>query len=256
MKKIIIANWKMNPKTLKEAKRLFKDTQKFAGEHKNAEIIVCPPFVYLPEIFGGKKFGNLRLGAQDCFWQNEGAYTGEISPAMLKNLKVNYVIIGHSERRVNLGETDEMINKKIRMALKEKFKVIFCVGERKRDEAGDYFNFLKKEIETGLSQTPSDLLNGLLIAYEPIWAISSGKNAKADTPDDLFKTVIFIRKVFAGMFGKSSAFSVPILYGGSVNQQNAKRFLEIEGIRGLLVGGASLSSKKFTDIISAVAAGT
>jgi triosephosphate isomerase len=249
MKSFIIANWKMNPQTFEEAKRLFNDIQKDIARSKNTEIVICPPFVYLLGIFKNQSSKNLKLGAQDCFWNNKGANTGEISPAMLNNLGVRYVIVGHSERRLSFGETDEMINRKIKAALKENLKVIFCVGEKERDDAGEYFSFLKREIENGLAKIPNICLKNILVAYEPIWAISSSGNAMADTADDLFKIAIFIRKILSGMFGKTSAFNIPLLYGGSVSPRNAKQFLEVEGIKGLLVGGASLNPKKFTDIV-------
>jgi triosephosphate isomerase len=195
---------------------------------------------------------NLKLGSQDVFWEEEGSYTGEISAKMLKNLGVEYVIIGHSERR-RLGETDEAINKKIRQALKNHLKVIFCVGEFERDDENKYFQFVKNEISKGLDKVPTRLLKNLIVAYEPIWAISSvNKSGKArfnaDTPENAQEMAIYIKRVLVSLFGKIVQKS-PVLYGGSVEAENAASFLKKEGIEGLLVGRASWSAKTFGELL-------
>jgi triosephosphate isomerase len=256
MKKLIIANWKMNPQTVKEAAELFNATARTARKIKNTKVVICPPFVYLG-LFAKKfqvpssKF-QVQLGSQDIFWEDSGSYTGEVSAKMLKNIGVQYVIIGHSERR-RLGETDEMINKKIKQALQNSLKVIFCAGEWERDEAGNYLQFVKDEIKKGLKKIPAKLLKNLIIAYEPVWAISSvAKSGKArfnaDTPENAQEMAIYVKRVLVSLFGKICR-NVPVLYGGSVDEKNAAAFLKKEGIDGLLVGRASWSAKLFEEIL-------
>jgi len=253
MKKLIVANWKMNPQTLKEARELFNGVSKYAKKIRNSKIVVCPPFVYLG-FFSKNQI--LFLGAQDVFWENPpaggGSYTGEISAKMLKNLGVKYVIVGHSECR-QLGETDEIINKKIKQALKNKIKVIFCVGELKRDEGGEYLQFVKDEIIKGLDRIPAKLFKNLVITYEPVWAISSSAKSdkaqfNADTPENAREMAIYAKRVLVSVFGRI-ARNVPVLYGGSVDAKNAASFLNKEGIGGLLVGRTSWNAKTFGELL-------
>jgi len=254
MKKIIVANWKMNPPSLKEAKEIFNGIKKAANKLSKVEAVICPPFVYLSAV--SSQSSAVRLGAQNIFYENPpaggGAYTGEISLAMLKDFGVKYIIIGHSERRsppVGGGETDEIINKKVKSALEEGFKVILCIGEKERDLNGEYLNFLKMQINEGLKGISKKLLNNLLIAYEPVWAISSNAGAKADSPEAAMQTAIFIRREFLPIIGNQAARNIPILYGGSVNPENAGGFLKRAGMQGLLVGGQSLIPKNFGEIL-------
>ncbi len=252
--KIVILNWKMNPISLNEAENLWgfvNDTSLKNG----LTVVVCPPFLYFPR--EKAKLKNVFLGAQDCFWENKGPYTGEISPLMLKDLGAKYVILGHSERRENLNETDEMINKKIKASLKAGLKTVFCVGEKIRDQKFDYFNFLKGQIERGLQDLPLHYFKNLIIAYEPVWAISSNQapstsseqNAETETTDDLLTITIFIRKTLFNLFNTQKIFDIPILYGGSVNKNNFKDFLNMEGISGILVGAASINKKELCSIL-------
>lgn len=241
MKKIIVANWKMNPKTAKEAKKLFKSVSGFAKKSKKTEIILALPFVYL-SLFGKNK---IKLCGQDVFYKEQGAYTGEISPAMLKSLGVNYVIVGHSERRWKCDENDELINKKIKAGLKAGLKVILAIGEKQRD-GSEFWKFLKNQIKNDLSDVPKKLAKNLIIAYEPVWTIGTKKPIY---PKDLLETAIFIRRVLLDIFDRKTALGAKILYGGSVEPENAEKFLEVEGISGLLVGGASLDAEKFKQII-------
>lgn len=245
-KKIIVANWKMNPQSLKEAKEIFNGIKKAASKLPKVETVICPPFVYLSAF--SFQSSAVRLGAQNLFWEKKGAYTGEISPAMLKNSGIKYVIIGHSERRA-LGETDEMINKKVKAALGEGLNVILCVGERERDLDGEYLNFLKMQINEGLKGISKKLLANLLVAYEPVWAINSNANARADNPEAAMQIAIFIRRELLPLIGNQAARNIPILYGGSVNPENAGGFLEKAGMQGLLVGGQSLLIKNFGEIL-------
>ena len=251
-KKIIVANWKTNPRSLKEAKEIFNGIKKAASKLTRVEAVVCPPFVFLSEIVrhsvSNRRTPSVRLGAQNVFYEKKGAYTGEISPVMLKDFGVKYIIIGHSERRA-LGEADETVNKKIKSALEEGFKVILCIGERERDLDGEYLNFLKMQINEGLKGVSKKLLNNLLIAYEPVWAISSNAGAQADNPESVMQIAIFIRRELLPLIGNQAARNIPILYGGSVNPENAGDFLERTGMQGLLVGGQSLIPKNFGEIL-------
>jgi len=249
MKKLIVANWKMNPSTPEEARELFNGVSKIAKKIRKAKIVICPPFIYL-SLF--PKNPKISLGSQDVFWEDSGSYTGEVSARMLKNLGVEYVIIGHSEKR-RLGETDEIINKKIKQALKNKLKVIFCVGELERDEGGEYLQFVKDEIIKGLDKIPAKLFKNLIIAYEPVWAISTnGKSGKArfntDTPENAQEMAIYAKRVLVSIFGRI-ARNIPVLYGGSVDAKNAASFLNKEGIDGLLVGRASWNVKTFGELL-------
>lgn len=232
MKKIIIANWKMNPDSLNEAKKIFNKIKIAAEKLKKVETIICPPFTYLSAL--------RTTGAQDVFYEDKGAYTGEISAKMLKDLGVKYVIIGHSERR-EMGETNEIINKKIKASLKAGLKIIFCVGEKKRDGEDEYLNFVKNQINKGLKNIPKKFFKNLIIAYEPVWAISSQKGARADNPGSAFEIAVFIKRTLLQ--------KIPILYGGSVNPENARGFLEQSGMNGLLVGSQSLIPENFIKIL-------
>ncbi len=253
MKKLIVANWKMTPLTASEAEKTFLETERAAGKMRKIDVAVCPPFVWLPvlnEIKRSRK--KVALGSQDVFWENSsagGSFTGEISPHMLKNLGVKYVIIGHSERRKHLGETDEMINKKIKAALRSGLKTILCVGEKERDASAEYLKFVKKEIVDGLTGVFRKNLKDLIIAYEPIWAISSTPRAKEDTPEDFFRMSIFIRRVLFSVFGKSAPEAVPILYGGSVDAENVSGFLKEGKADGVLVGRSSFKAETFVPLL-------
>jgi triosephosphate isomerase len=246
MKRVIIANWKMSPPTIGEARRLFENTKRRAQNSRRLEVVLAPPFIYLP-LFRASR--GLRLGAQDVFFKDPpaggGAYTGEISPKMLKALGVSYVILGHSERREYLGESNELINKKLKASLARGLKVILCVGEHERSK--DKFpQIIKVELKKALEGVPRRFANRVLVAYEPIWAVGSGK---PDTPQELFEMSIFIRRTLLDIWGRALALKIPIIYGGSVNSKNVKNFLEVDGISGLLVGASSLDASEFGKIL-------
>lgn len=230
MKPLIAANWKLNPITKEEAKNIFTAI-KVGKKGAKSEVIVCPPFVYLPLLKGS------ALGAQNVFYEDRGAFTGEISAGMLIDLKVKYVIIGHSERRKYFGETDETINKKIKKALAAGLKVIFCIGEtaEERDE-GKKKEVLERQVKNGLAGVED--IKDINIAYEPIWAIGTGNNCSVEETKD---SVNFIRK-----FVKSKT---RILYGGSVKSENSGAYIKDAGANGLLVGGASLNPEEFIKIV-------
>lgn len=222
MKKLlIIANWKMNPVSLNEAKRNFEIIKKGVRNVKQVEAVVCAPFVFLPSL---KPNNYLKLGAQDCFWEKRGAFTGEISSKMLNDLEVKYVILGHSERRKYLGETDEMINKKIKAVLAEEMKPILCI---------DKLSQIKKGLK-GVS------LRRIILAFEPLSAIGTGKTYSIAKAKGMRRLII------------NKARTVPVLYGGSVNPQISQDYIKEAGFDGLLVGGASLSPKEFIKIVRSV----
>jgi triosephosphate isomerase len=249
MDKIVVANWKMNPQSQKEAEVLFDKTSALAKDSKNIRIIICPPFPYL---FLSQKFKNkkISLGAQNVSRKEGGSYTGEVSIQMLKDMKVNYVIVGHGEERA-LGETNEIINEKILNLLRLKIVPILCVGEREKDKEGFYLSFVQEQIKGCLSTVPKAQIKNIIIAYEPIWAI--GKNAAREaTKEEFMEMKIFIKKVISDIYDAKVAHSIPILYGGSVNPKNAKLFIKEGGADGLLVGRDSLNPKNFGMILKAI----
>jgi triosephosphate isomerase len=244
-KKIIIGNWKMNPLTLKEAEKLFKNMAENVSAVKKTEIVVCPPFLYLEKL---KKISKkIFLGAQNTFWEEAGAFTGEISAEMLYNVGARYVILGHSERRA-LGENNNDINKKIKSSLLAGLRPVLCVGENVRDASHGYFSLVKRQLEECLLGVPKNSISKIIIAYEPIWAISSTPHRQDATPDDSREMAIFIRKILSDKFGPEAG-KMRIIYGGSVNEKDAEDFLKNGGLDGLLPGRASLDAKKFVEIV-------
>lgn len=222
MKKLIVANWKMNPASLIGARKLFSSVKK-------TKAVICPPLAYLTE------FNYKPLGAQNCHWQESGPYTGEVSPKMLKDLGVEYVIIGHSERRIYFKETDEIINKKLKAALKAGLKPILCIGEKTGENSEKVIiNQLKEDLR-GISKKD---LPKVIIAYEPVWAIGTGDFCPADTAKK-------IRDFIRGKLNNK------VLYGGSVNSKIAGDYTGV-GFDGLLVGGASLDAQEFVKIVKNV----
>jgi len=235
----------MNPIREKEAEKLFANTSKFLSEIKKTEVIVCAPSLYLAKL---KKLSRkIKLGAQNAFYEESGAYTGEISTEMLYDIGAHYVILGHSERRV-MGETNEEINKKIKASFSSGLIPILCIGEKERDENHEYLNLIKNQIEECLKGVSRDFISKIIIAYEPVWAI--GKNAKREaTSAEFLEMKIFIKKIFSGIFGVKT--KIPsIIYGGSVNEKNVAEFLKLGEADGFLVGRISLEPAKFFKIIN------
>lgn len=246
-KKIIAGNWKMNPTSQKEAREIYQGIKKNTSILRKTQAIVFPPVIYLSDLTKIGTGKNLILGSQDLFWEESGAYTGEISYAMLKNIGVEYVLIGHSERRA-MGDTGEILKAKMQVALKNGFKVIFCIGEKVRDTHGKYLSILEGQLSEVLEKIPPKYISQLVIAYEPVWAI--GKDAQGvETPDGFFQNTIFIRKILSKLVNKKRALEIPVLYGGSVNVKNAESFLVEGHADGLLVGRDSLSAKSFSEIL-------
>lgn len=252
----------MNPEGGKEAERLFSSVVKSISDVKNTEVIFCPPFVYLDKLkkvyLGQSHTSEIKkvgLGAQNLFFEDSGAYTGEISGEMLYDIGVRYVIVGHSERRnppfSSLGgaggESNLEINKKMKSALKARLRPILCVGEKERDENHKYLNFVKTQIVECLDGIPKDSMREVIIAYEPVWAI--GKGAVPANPLEFQEMNIFIKKILSDKFGAKNISKVRIIYGGSVDAKNAEEFLKIGQADGFLVGRASLDAKKFEKII-------
>ena len=251
LKPLIVANWKMNPLSNEEALRLFKVVKKELKDIESIEIVICPPFTQLPVINRQPPI-SLKLGAQNCFWKDEGAYTGEISPRMLRNLGCSYIIIGHSERRKYFGETDEMINKKIRTALKNNLKPILCTGETLEEYKKDKTDkVLISQLQTALKDISKFQISNFKfqIAYEPVWAIGTGVTPNMD---GIMSAKLLIRKILAKMYSRPIAEKVRILYGGSVSSKNANDFLKKAGMDGLLIGGASLKAMEFVRIVKSI----
>lgn len=246
LKKLVIANWKMNPSTDKEAEKLFKDIAKNISKIKKTDIVICAPFIYLEKL---KKLSKkISLGAQDAFYGDVGAFTGEVSAEMLENIGVKYVILGHSERRA-LGEDNVLLNKKLKSVLNTSITPILCVGESARDDNHEYFNIVKMQVVDCLRGINKNLFSKIIIAYEPIWAISTTENRRDATAEDSSEMVLFIRKVLSDLSNGEIANKVKIIYGGSVTDRDAEDFLQNGGVEGLLVGRASLDAKKFVKII-------
>lgn len=240
--KLIVANWKMN-KTIAEGVDFVRELNKHVKEFGKNEVVICPPFVLLPEL--SKAMDNrIKLGAQNIFYEDKGAFTGEVSPLMIKGL-CEYIVIGHSERRIVFGETSKIINRKVRKALEHNFKVILCVGETLEErEAGKTSKVVGEQLKKGLAGV-KDLKN-VVIAYEPVWAIGTGKNA---TPKQVQEMHSFIKGMLGDKRVKLKNNKVMVIYGGSVNQENAKELMKEKGIDGALVGSASLDVGSFLAII-------
>lgn len=244
-KPLIVANWKMNPDSPGRAGILAKKIESRISGRKT-EVVIAPPFPFLGSV--GKALKKAKLGAQDAFWADVGPYTGEVSWHQLKHFGVKYVIVGHSERRINLGETDEMINKKVKAALENDMYPILCVGERER--AGNEIpSIVGEQLKFALRGVGKNQLKNLIVAYEPVWAISTQAGARPDTPDNAFRAALFIRKVIASLFDRKTSEKVRVIYGGSVNSGNVVSFLKEGRMQGALVGGASLDLKKFAEIV-------
>lgn len=248
MKKLIIANWKMNPSNVKDAKQLFVGIKQTASKLSNVQTVIAPPYLYLAELSKLYKGHRISLGGQDMFWEKKGSFTGEISGAMLKDLGATYVIVGHSERRA-LGESDDDINKKVLAAIQADLTTVLCIGESDRDhKGGTHLTFITNQLESALKGVSKNKLSKIVIAYEPIWAIGKSEE-DAMKGDELHETVLFIRKIVAGLFGKSAALKIPVLYGGSAEEGNTKVLLTEGMVDGLLVGHASLSVREFSEML-------
>jgi triosephosphate isomerase len=248
--KIIAGNWKMhktNPEAVRLARQIRSRLEKKPA--KKSSVILCPPFTALSIVSRELASSKIQLGAQNIFWENVGAYTGEISPQMIKSAGARWTIIGHSERRQYFKEDERVVNKKIKLALKNKLKVIFCLGEtlelRQQNLTKD---IVSNQLEWGLKELePADLKN-IVLAYEPVWAIGTGKTA---TPAQAQEIHAFLREILEALFGGNTGEKMTILYGGSVKPDNAEGLFSQSDIDGALVGGACLEGASFLKIIRA-----
>lgn len=236
----------MYPERVEDAKKIVGDVRRVIPKIRKTNVVLCPPFVYIP-IFSGIKKGPLHLGAQSTNAENQGSLTGEVSVSQLEQFNVDYIIVGHSERR-KMGETDEMVNKKVKAVLDYGMKPIVCIGENIRDYNGDYLNFIKNQIQSSLRNVEKKYISDVVIAYEPVWAIGA---KEAMSPRDVHEMSIFTRKVLNDMFGDYSS-SVLILYGGAVDKFNAEKLVREGNVSGFLIGRQSLVSKDFVEIIKIV----
>jgi triosephosphate isomerase (TIM) len=247
-KKVIAGNWKMN-NDLNGTVNLISELKKGVNDQTKATVIVCPPFTSLETAQTLLKDSLIKFGAQNMHFEESGAFTGEISPSMLKSVNCEYVILGHSERRTIFGETDQIINKKIKTAIKHGLKPIFCIGETLEErEKGITFEVCERQVRFGLEGLTEAELSTMILAYEPVWAIGTGKTASNEQAQEVHA---FIRRLVAKLLSDSFAQNLVIQYGGSVKPENAKELLAQPDIDGALVGGACLKADSFLKIIEA-----
>jgi triosephosphate isomerase len=251
MKKLIVANWKMNPESLAEAGEILDFVNDRLGSIPDSSemgLVFCPPFVFLEEVSRILTTSHLEdraaLGAQDIAIEDKTALTGEVSGPMLKKLGVKYVIIGHSERRWKLGESDKVANQKLKVALRNELIPVVCIGERSRE--GDVKGFLEDQIKNTFEGLSADELEKCIVAYEPVWAISTNPGAHPDNPTSALESINIIKETLKSLFNIQNSL---LLYGGSVNSKNAGDFLKEEEINGVLVGGASVNKEEFVKVL-------
>lgn len=243
---LIAGNWKMNLNT-SEGSELAKDIVSMIGQQTEVSVCLCPPAISIQAVVDALNDSNVSVGAQNMHFENSGAYTGEISAEMLRHLFCKYVILGHSERREYFGETDEIVNKKVLAALSASLNPILCVGETlEQREAGHEKSVIKNQLERALQSVTQENYEGLVIAYEPVWAIGTGKTATPEMAEEMHAE---IRRILANVIDADSSEKVRILYGGSMKPENAEALLAQENIDGGLIGGASLKAVSFSKIV-------
>lgn len=248
-KPIIAANWKMH-KTIEEAKSFIKEIKGMVPEENVVDSVVCSPALFLDALVKGAEGSDVKIGAENMHYEEKGAFTGETSPHALQDLGVTYVILGHSERRQLFGETDEFVHEKVEAAFKYGLTPIVCVGETlEQREAGNTEKVVREQVEKALSGLSEDQAEKVVIAYEPIWAIGTGKSSSAE---DANKVCAYIRSVLKDMFSEQTSEFIRIQYGGSVKPNNIEGFLQQSDIDGALVGGASLEAESFLQLLEAV----
>ena len=250
-KKLIAGNWKMN-KTPADAVALAREIVLSLGTQSSVEVVICPPFTALDAASKAVDGSIVKLGAQNMHHEASGAFTGEVSAPMLRALFATHVILGHSERRTLFGETDEFVNKKVLAALKNQLRPILCVGETLAErEAGSTLKVVQAQLERGLEGVSKELAPSVVVAYEPVWAIGTGKVATTEQAQEVHG---FIRGLLAKLYGDAAAQRIRILYGGSMKPANAPELLAQKDIDGGLIGGASLEARSFMELIRAAAA--
>lgn len=246
-KAVIAGNWKMN-KTPVEAAELINEMKPLV-ENAGCDVIICVPYVDLQTALYCTEGTNIKVGAENCHWEEKGAFTGEISPSMLTSMGVEYVVIGHSERRQYFGETDDTVSKRVDAALKAGLKVILCVGETlEQREKNITFETVSTQTKIALQNVTEEQLKNVIIAYEPVWAIGTGKTATAEQANEVNN---YIRGLIAELYGTDAANAFVVQYGGSMNAGNAAELLAMEDIDGGLIGGASLKAPDFATIVKA-----
>ena len=249
-KKIIIGNWKMNPETQGEAKRIFINIKDEAAKRRRVLTVICPPAIYLNSLRKLYTTPKMALGAQTISeYSRVGAWTGEISAELAHGMGASFSIVGHSERR-ELGEDNGAVARKARAVLEAGLFAVVCVGEKERNESGSFLRFIENQLKLSLAKTPKKYLRRLIVAYEPLWAISKGfKNKVAMKPCDVEETILFIKKILIVIYGKEEGSLVPILYGGSAAPESASDLMSIPALGGLLVGRDSLDPERFGKIL-------
>jgi len=248
MKSIVVANWKMNPASLRDAKKLLESTRKVAEVAKNVSIVVAPPSLYLRELRAAYKGKRLSFAAQNAHFESEGSFTGETSLPQIRDARVTHVLVGHAERRA-MGETDEDVKKKVHAALDAKFTPILCIGETSRSSGGEHYVYVRQQLSGALRDITPTKLASIMIAYEPVWAIGKDTSMGAR---EMHEMTIFIRKTIVDMHN-GAGMNIKILYGGSVDEKNAADMLINGDVNGLLVGRVSTQAARFASLISVLA---
>ncbi|MCR4274707.1 MAG: triose-phosphate isomerase [Candidatus Campbellbacteria bacterium] len=249
MRLLFVANWKMNPDSVREAVMLWNATKKYAQKARKTSVVVCPPTPFIASC-ATKSDGLVFFGAQDVSLFPNGAHTGEVSTGMLKDMHVRYIIAGHSERRA-LGESNELIARKVQAVLASGLTPILCIGEHERGMHGEHFAFIEEQIRGSLHGISKARAPKIILAYEPLWAIGR-TSAQAMSPNDVHEMALFIRKILSKMYGRSVGMSIPILYGGSVEPSNINPIVREGAVQGVLVGHASLVAKNVADMLFAL----
>jgi triosephosphate isomerase len=247
--KLIIGNWKMNPGTLDEAKKIVAKTRRTASNLTTTDTVVCPPFVFLSELVPRKPAKHFCIGAQSVFFEEGGPFTGEVSVPMLRDIGVEYVIVGHSEERKR-GDTDEVVAKKVKAVIEAGLTPVVCVGESSRDdERASHFDILKEQIRNSFAGVPKRAGRDIVVAYEPVWAVGAKESM---APEQIFEMSLFVKKVFSDVFNQESAVKLTVLYGGAINYRNAADIITIGKVDGLLVGRESLNTVGFVELLKTV----
>lgn len=251
MNKTVVANWKMNPQTLEEAKELFSFYVSQSAKHSAVNIIICPPVIYLEEVVKLKKESrHVVMGAQDFFWEEAGAFTGQVSLNMLRQFDVKYALLGHSEKRYIAGETDEMINKKLLAALKHNVRPILLVGEKEKSDSRE--DILIDQLSRDLAGVDNGDISDVVLVYEPVWAISSNSGGQSDTPENAIEAIKIIKNIISKMFPGELVSNVPVLYGGSVNSKNISDFLIHDEIAGAVIGSSGLKKDEISPMLDII----
>lgn len=245
---LIAGNWKLNPQTLEEAKKIAAAYKKIAPELKHTETVICPPFPFIQALTPSKPVKNMSMGAQSAAKEVSGSHTGLVSATMLREVGAEYIIVGHSEERKR-GDTDEVVNARLQAVLAAGLTAIVCVGEEKRDSDGAYMQELKSQISTTLANVTAASAKKIVIAYEPVWAIGAPEPMKSE---DIYETSLFVKKVVADILTPEAGIKIPVLYGGAVNAANAAEIVRIGQVDGLLVGRESINPSGFVELLKVV----